>query len=51
MPVSGETGQGEYSARRTGPVVPGALPRPGKSGGGGGADRGMYEVFTQGHGE
>ena len=36
MPVSGETGQGEYSARRTAPVAPGALPRPGKSGGGGG---------------
>ena len=35
MPVSGETGQGEYPAQRTGPVAPGELPRAGKSGGGG----------------
>ena len=32
MPVSGEAEQGEDSAWLNGPVVPGALPRPGKSG-------------------
>ena len=35
MPVSGETGQGEYSAHRIGPVVPGVLLRRVSRGGGG----------------
>ena len=50
MPVSGETGRGEYSARRIGPVVPGLLLRPGKVGGGGGYQCGRKRPRRGRHG-